>query len=139
MKEKGYKFLWHYNKINKRKQKRQIKANLIHMLDATWNILVCKNYQFDIATIHDCHGIHSCDVKTYFKIVRQVLVNLFLMNNQYYNLLKNMLVYLKEYTNNNEFYKYMMYNYVMHFYRIVFINKWKWWGIKRATYLFIPK
>jgi hypothetical protein len=134
MKEKGFKYLWHYKKIDKRNQKRKVKANLIHMLDGTWNILICNNFVWDIASIHDCHGIHSCYVDEYLKSVKQVLIKMFNFNNQYYNLLINMLMfyedsdkeYLKKHINNN-FQKYFVWNF------------WKWWSIRHSKYMFVTK
>lgn len=145
MKEKGFKYLWHHNSIDKREQKRKIKANLIHMLDGTWNILTCMKFKGEIATIHDCHGLHSSDIEEYFVVVRNVFVNLFLNHNQYFYLLQNITLYLTTYLLNlnknfyKDFYNSMMKEHIYKFYNGFFWNKYKWWGIKRANYLFVPK
>ena len=137
MKEKGFKYLWHHKKLNQREQVRKIKANIIHMMDATWNMFLCEKYMYDIAPIHDCHGIHSYNIDEYIKEVRQVLVNLFTFSNQYYNLLKHMLdVYLQKtkdvdfYNNNVELIK-GHYNNVI---KTFLLRR-----IKASKYLFIPK
>jgi len=137
-KEKGYRFLWHYNKIDKRDQARKIKANLIHMLDATWNILTCKHVNFDIASIHDCHGLHSADIDNYNVIVRSVLIKLFYVQNQYYNLLYNMLLAYKDMTNDSAFFDRMIIEIKQH-YTYVIMDIWKWYRIRHSKYIFIPK
>jgi hypothetical protein len=139
MKEKGYKYLWHYKTLNKREQKRKIKANIIHMLDATWNIFTCQEYKYDIATIHDCHGVHSIDVQKYFEVVREVLVCLFKKRNQYFDLLNNMLrLYLYNGVQDIEFKK-KMYKKIQEHESFFMSNIWKWFQIRNSKYLFIPK
>jgi DNA-directed RNA polymerase len=123
--------------MDKREQKRKIKANLIHMLDATWNLLTCRLYNSDIAAIHDCHGIHSCDIDHYNFTIRRVLANLFLLSNQYYNLLEDMLEEYKKQTNDVEFYN--IYKEKIKKYYKNIIQKYKLNRLKNATYLFIPK
>jgi len=139
MKEKGYKYLWHHNRIDKRQQRRKIKANVIHMLDGVWNIVTCKNYKYDIACIHDCHGLHSIDIGEYFIQVRSAFVNLFFNHNQYFYLLQDMVLYLTNYEKNLTFYSDMMKHHIYKFYNGFFWNKYKWWGIKRSNYMFVPK
>ena len=139
MKEKGYKYLWHYNKIDKRTQMRKIRANLIHMLDGTWNILTCKNVNFDIATIHDCHGIHSYDVENYFFIVKDTLIRLFKTSNQYYYLLNNMMKVYYDCTNDSELYEHIKKQIKDKHYSYVFFDTWKWYRIRKSKFLFIPK
>lgn len=138
MKEKGFKYLWHNKILNKREQKRKIKANLIHMLDATWNILICKNVNFDIASIHDCHGIHSINVDIYFKEIKQVLEYLFFNTNQYYNLLLNMLLQYNKQINDEVFFKEILEKISKYKTNIIF-DTIKWWYIKKSKYIFIPK
>lgn len=137
MKEKGFKYLWHNKTLDKREQKRKIKANLIHMLDAVWNIFVCSKFQNDIACIHDCHGIHSCDYFVYFDVVRDVFIKMFKYSDQYYYLLVELLKdYLKQ-TNDKEYYDNMIDEISIFKKRI--IDKYIWYKLKKSKYMFIPK
>ena len=140
MKEKGYKYLWHHNRIDKREQKRKIKANIIHMLDAVWNILICEKFKHNIATIHDCHGIHTKDIDEYFIIVKDVLITMFQRRNQYHALLKNMLMDCKYNFEYKEIVKDFLDEIYVSEYRFITSSEiWKWWSIRRAKYLFITK
>lgn len=137
MKEKGFKYLWHHKRMWKLEQYRKIKANLIHMLDATWNILTCEQYNDDIATIHDCHGIHSYDVLEWFDAVKKVLVKMFQFN-KYYYLLEDMLKHYYKSTNDIVFYNKMK-KLIIKYEPIFSRNILKWWKIRNSKYLFIPK
>jgi hypothetical protein len=92
---------------------------------------------YDIAPIHDCHGIHSYDIDIYVKEVRQVLVHLFTFSNQYYNLLKSMLDFYLEKTKDDEFYNEYSEK-IKEFYNN-FIKVFLLRRIKASKYLFIPK
>jgi len=59
---------------------------------------ICKHHiyryesnKFDIACIHDCHALHSSEIKWYKSSVEDAFKDLFSNNNQFYYLLKDML------------------------------------------------
>jgi len=133
----GMKYMWSRKTLDKIAQKRKVKANLIHMMDANWNLSVLDFYEYDIVSIHDCHAVHSCNVDYYNGVVRDQFINMFSDENQYYKLLLDMLE--EYYKQTNDIINYNIYRPLIEEFKVGVNQRINLFFIKGAKYMFVPK